>query len=570
MKRSLLVALAVFPMAVPLSCRAAPSAKRVQSQVAQYMEAAVKVDDFMGSVLVARDGKILVAKGYGMANLKKHVPNTADTEFRIGSITKQFTATAILMLQAEGKLNVHDRICQYVPKCPGDWRPITIYDLLTHTSGIPNFTSFPNYEKFQTRQVTPAQLLADFENKPLDFKPGTKFSYSNSGYAVLGYIVQRVSGETYRRFLQRHIFGPLGMKDSGYDSSHPTANNHAMGYQYSRGGEHPAQFVNMSVPYSAGALYSTVRDLYTWDRALAAGTLLPAVLQKQMFAQQVPVGGQLGGIVGGSNKAYYGFGWFVSKEFGHEEYSHEGGIQGFTSLNSWFPGQHAYVIVLDNVTSPRVFVIARSLAAILFGDKYTIPAVPTAIHLPAKELEKFVGTYQLTPRFAISVMLKGDRLVTQGTGQPTFPIEPDSKTEFFSPRLRGMRLDFVVGADGRVSGLVLHQNGATVHGKKLEPGEKIQQPATPKTVPLSPEALQKFVGTYRLAPDFSITITRDGDQLKEQATGQPAEPIFPESKDEFFLKVVDAQIRFVTDAEGKVTGLVLHQHGRNIPGEKIR
>ncbi|MGI0133356.1 MAG: serine hydrolase [Candidatus Micrarchaeaceae archaeon] len=567
MKRVFLLALVFSFIALPLSGRAAVQTKDMRSKIDQYMNAAAKVEHFMGSVLVARGAQVVNAKGYGMADLKAHVPNTADTEFRIGSVTKQFTAMAILMLQSDGKLNVQDNICKYVPDCPKDWQPITIYNLLTHTSGIPNFTGFPNYMTVQAQPHTPTQLLALFKDKPLDFKPGAKFSYSNSGYVVLGYIIERASGETYKQFLQQHIFGSLGMKNSGYDSSHPTAKNHAKGYEYSHGEYKPAQYVDMSVPFSAGALYSTVQDLYTWDRALAAGKLIPNSLQKQMFTPQVLVGGELSKAVG--DQSYYGFGWFISNEFGHKEYSHEGGIQGFTSFNSWFPDQHVYVIVLDNMTSPDVFTVSRSLAAIVFGGKYTIPEVPKAIHLPAKELQKFVGRYQVKPGFLMFVTLADDQLKAQLTGQSAFPIYPESKTRFFFKIVRA-EINFATNAKGEVTGFVLHQSGQSIPGKKLKPGEKIKTPKAPKTVSLTPEELQKFVGTYQITSDFSIVITREGDQLKEQATGQAALPLFPKSKTEFYLKAVEAQISFVTDSKGHVTGLVLHQHGRKTPGKKIK
>ena len=551
-----------------LGARASAHKTGLREKLDRYMKASVKVDHFMGTVLVARDGKVLLIKGYGMADLKDHVPNRPDTEFRIGSVTKQFTAMGILMLQAEGKLNVHDRICKYVPDCPGDWKPITIFQLLTHTSGIPNFTSFPNYLTLMSKPTTPTQLLADFRDKPLDFKPGTRFKYSNSGYVVLGYIIRQVSGEAYKHFLQQHVFGPLDMRNSGYDSSHPTAKNHAEGYEYDDGHYRPAPYVNMTVPYSAGALYSTVRNLYAWDRALESGKLLPEALHQQMFAPQVPVGGEIGKILGDDGSVHYGFGWFISKEFGHRQYSHEGGIQGFTSLNSWFPRQHAYVIVLDNVTSPHIFTIGRSLAAILFDQKYTLPAEPRAIHLPVGELQKFVGAYRLAPNFTITITRKGDQLIAQATSQPAAPIFPRSKTGFFY-KIVDAQISFVSNAKGRVTGLVLHQNGQDMPGRRVNPKSIEKDGRTHKTVKLTKMQLQRFVGTYQLAPGFSIVIEREGDQLKEQATGQPALPIYPESKTEFFLKVVDAQISFVTNGQGIVTGLVLHQNGRDLAGKKV-
>ncbi len=560
MKRSLRrvpLAAAIFFLAC-----GALQAQNLLSKIDQYMQASMKFGHFMGSILVVQHGQVLASKGYGMANVNAGIPNAPETEFRIGSITKQFTAMAILELQARGKLSVHDPVCKYVPDCPKDWASIKIYNLLTHTSGIPNFTSFPNYLEIESQQITPSGLLADFENKPLDFPPGTKFSYSNSGYEVLGYIIQRVSGDTYQDFLQKNVFDPLGLEHTGYDSSHPTGTGHAVGYVYANNHYVPARFVNMSVPFSAGALYSTTLDLYKWDRAVKAGNLIPKALLDQMLAPQV--------AMGGPGNTHYGLGWMISAEFGHKEISHEGGIEGFTSLNSWFPEDDTYIIVLDNVSSPQVDAIGRELAAILFGQTYQFPKEHLAITLPPGALQKFVGQYQLAPEFILTVRREGDQLSAQATGQSSAAIFPESKTAFFYKAVDA-QVSFVQGADGGVTGLILHQGGRDMPAKKISseapPSPKV---IFPKSIPLPASVLAKYIGAYQLAPGFVITITLSGHQLSEQATGQAAFPIFPQSPTEFFLKVVDAQISFVENSGGQVNGLVLHQGGRDVPGKKIK
>lgn len=574
MRRARVLPFLLAATALPLACQAAPPGN-ARAKIDQYMQAAVKTEHFMGSVLVARGGHVIIAKGYGKANIKKNIPNTPETEFRIGSVTKQFTAMAILMLQDEGKLKVTDTVCKYVPACPKDWQPIRISNLLDHTSGIPDFTNFSGYMKVRSQSMTPTQLVALFKDKPLEFKPGTKFKYSNSGYVLLGYIIDRVSDEGYKQFLQQHIFDPLGMAHSGYGKSHPTSNSHAKGYRYRAGQYKPASFVNMTVPFSAGALYSTVRDLYTWDRALDANTgkLIPKTLHKKMFTPHVRVGGKLARIEGTTNPVHYGFGWFIKNEFGYLEYSHEGGIAGFTSLNSWFPKQHVYVIVLDNMTSADIFPIGKSLAAITFGKPYTIPQPFKAISLPAKALQKFVGMYQLAPKHYVTITRDGDQLEARLTGQPAADIYPETATHFFYKAVRA-QIFFQTNDRSEVTGLVLHQNGMKHPAKKLSAAKaravKARQAANaPKAISLPASALQKFVGTYQLAPDFTIAITRKGDQLSAQATGQPAFPIYPESKTEFFYKAVNAQITFVANDKGMVTKLILHQNGRNMPARKV-
>lgn len=288
------------------------------------------------------------------------------------------------------------------------------------------------------------------------------------------------------------------MENSGYDSSHPTAKNHANGYRFTAGKYKPASFVNMTVPFSAGALYSTVLDLYKWDRVLDAnsGKLIPKPLHKKMFTPQVPVRGELTKIEDASSPVHYGFGWFVKKEFGHLEYSHEGGIAGFTSLNSWFPKQHVYIIVLDNMSSPKIFDIGKDLAAIVFGEDYKIPTPFKAISLPAEELKKFVGTYQLTSNLFMYITREGDQLKTQLTGQASLPIYPESETHFFLKAVRA-EIYFKTNDQGKVTGVVLHQGGRKISGKKVNPAKAPKPTSELKAISLPPEALQKFVGTYQ-------------------------------------------------------------------------
>jgi CubicO group peptidase (beta-lactamase class C family) len=556
-------ALAWLAVAV-LAIGSTVQAEDLHARIDRYMEASMKLDHFMGSVLVARHGRIILSKGYGMADLRLRIPNTPATEFRIASNTKQFTATAILELAARGKLRVQDPICRYVPRCPADWRPIRIYNLLTHTSGIPDYTSLPVYPQIERRPITPAGLLALFQHKPLEFVPGARFKYSNSGYVVLGYIIERVSGESYRNFLEQSIFDPLGMTHSGYDRSRP-AKGHALGYLYTPGGYQPVHFVNMSVPFSAGALYSTVLDLYRWDRALHAGQLLPGPLLQEMLSPQVAIGGRLGHLLGGGG-AHYGFGWFISSEFGHEEISHEGGIEGFTSVNSWFPKDDAYIIVLDNVTSPVIFDIDRSLAAILFGKKYQIPGDYHALKLAPQALQRFVGRYQLDPHLIITIRREGDQLTLQGTGQAQARIFAASNNEFYLKSIDA-RLTFDENAAHQVTGFVLHQNGRDMPAKRMSG----VVPPQPEVIALPPATLQRYAGKYQLAasPAWTpaglqcaakpagsvVTVAVADDHLTVQPAGQPPVPIYPQSSRQFFLRNFDADITFVENAEGEPTGL---------------
>ena len=246
------------------------------SRLDQVVQSYVSNKTFMGSVLVARGTEVLLDKGYGSANLEWNIPNSPAAKFRLGSLTKQFTAASILLLEERGKLKTDDPVKKFMPDAPPAWDKITIFHLLTHTSGIPNFTSFPDYRSQEPFDTTPEKLVARFRDKPLDFQPGEKWSYSNSGYVLLGYLLERVSGESYQKFLQDNIFDPLGMKDSGYDSNSAVILRRAAGYVPGKDGPENAGFIHMSIPFSAGALYSTTGDLLRWEQGLFGGKVLSA------------------------------------------------------------------------------------------------------------------------------------------------------------------------------------------------------------------------------------------------------------------------------------------------------
>src|SRR5246500_1811243 len=212
---------------------AGPCVAQDAARIDQIVQSYVAKHQFMGTVLVARGNQVIHSKGYGSANLEWDIPNSPSTKFRLGSITKQFTAASILLLEERGKLSVNDPVKKYLPDAPAAWDGITIFHLLTHTSGIPNFTSFPDYPKFEPFATTGAELVARFRDKPLDFQPGEKWSYSNSGYVLLTYLIEKTSDESYEKFIQDNIFIPLGMNDSGYDSNTRVIANRASGYVYS-------------------------------------------------------------------------------------------------------------------------------------------------------------------------------------------------------------------------------------------------------------------------------------------------------------------------------------------------
>ena len=408
---------------------------------------------FIGSVLVAKGGQVLIEKGYGMADMEWDVPNTPATKFRLGSITKQFTATAILQLQEQHKLSVNDKACGYFEACAEAWKGITIQQLLTHTSGIPSYTDDKEFvkPKFMRVPLTPAEIVLLSKDKPLEFDSGTKFKYDNTGYIFLGAIIEKVSGEKYADYLKKHIFDPLGMMDSGYDNPKTILKNRASGYGPQGSGFANADYLDMSLPYAAGSLYSTVKDLYKWDRALYGDTVLTKASRDEMFT---PV------------KDGYGYGIMTAPMFEHKHLGHGGGINGFSSMISRFPDDDAVVIVLSNNAAGDASGVARNLAGTLFGAKVSLPGERVEVPVDPKILDGYVGVYQVGP-LRIAVTREGDHLMIAPTGQGRFPAFASSEKEFFMKVVDAV-LTFTAGPDGKATEMQLQQNGATIPGKRVE------------------------------------------------------------------------------------------------------
>jgi CubicO group peptidase (beta-lactamase class C family) len=537
-------------LALLFSMIAVASAQDLGGRFDEIVKARSDAKRFMGNVLIAKGDHVLFEKSYGAADMEWNVPNTADSKFRIGSVTKQFTAACILLLEDRGKLKTDDPVSKYVVNAPAAWSKITIYHLLTHTSGIPSFTGFPEYEQFQTRPTTPEKLLALFRDKPLEFEPGSKWKYSNSGYEVLGYVIEKVSGETYQQFLDENIFKALEMRDSGYDSNSLVIAHHAYGYTPGPHGIAVAGYVDMTVPYAAGGLYSTTRDLLKWERSLLGGRLLkPASLQKMI----TPF------------KNDYGCGLSITTVNGRKSIEHGGGIQGFNSELVYWPDEQMTVVVLANLNGSAPSDIAADLAGTVHGEKVTLPSERKEITLTPEQLKPLVGRYSINPEINVDMTLDGNQLQTQLTGQPKFPLFAESPTSFF---LKVVEADvtFQKDATGKVTQLTIHQGGRETVARKVS--DTVPEAPPRHEISVAPEKLKDYVGSYALAPGSTLTVTMEGDHLEAQATNQPKAQVFAEAPDKFFYKVVDAQLEFGRDASGEVTQATLHQGGRNITGKK--
>ncbi len=428
------------------------STQQVAAKVDEYMNAAMTVDGFSGSILVAREGQPIISKGYGMANYELDVPNTPQTVFRLGSITKQFTATAIMMLKERGKLSVNDPICKHLSDCPATWQPITIRNLLTHTSGIPNYQSFPEAVKLMTLPVTHAELIGRFRDKPLEFAPGVRFNYGSSNYYLLGVIIERASGVSYEDFLQANIFKPLGMTSTGYDHGRRVIKNRAAGYVVLDGSLANAPYYDMTIPFAGGALVSTTEDLLLWDKALYTERL---VSRRSLDEMHTPF------------KAEYGYGWDIGKMFDRRVISHTGSIFGFRAKIERFPSDGVTVIVLSNKANAPAARVADDLSAIIFGMPYKLPQERKAIAMASETLEKYVGQYQLAPNIIMTITNENGKLIAQATGQSKNELFAESETIFFLKTLNA-QITFIKDTQERVTGLVLRQ------GRNTTPAEKIK------------------------------------------------------------------------------------------------
>ena len=406
------------------------------------------------SVAVVKGRDTILMKGYGLADIENDVAASAKTVYRIGSITKQFTSAAIMRLVDEGKLSLDDTLAKMLPNVPAAWRGVTLRRLLNHTSGIRSYTGIgPRWARRWREDMSPDTIVGLVWNDTLDFKPGARWSYNNTGYVLLGMIVERAAGKPYATYLEDHFYKPLGLTQTYYCSQKPIIKYRAQGYDMSQRQLTNTEYLSMTQPFSAGALCSTVGDLVAWQHALVSGRI---VKQGSYVAMTTPESLTTG------KPLTYGYGLGVGKLETHRKVSHGGGINGFITDLSYYPDDTLHVVVLANTSPSNPGRLSEQIARAALG--LPLRTAPAGITLAGTERARYVGSYTLTgpggQKVKLRVTEQDGALMTQLANQPPARIVPLGNHAFVLREDPDVRITFTVSGD-RAAKLTLAQGGST-------------------------------------------------------------------------------------------------------------
>ena len=534
-----------------VTCAQSPNSKALNAEFDKLLSAQFKPGETGCAALVAINGQIIYKKAFGMANLELNVPMQPDMVFRLGSITKQFTAVAILQLMEQGKLSLQDDITKFIPDYPTQAYKITIENLLTHTSGIKSYTNDPGIMKFMKDDLKPEEVIDKFKNLPMEFAPGTKWNYNNSGFFLLGYIIEKASGMKYQDYIEQNLFKPAGMTNSLYGSDRKIIKNRAYPYQADGDKTINADYMSMLLPYSAGSLMSTVEDLYKWNRALISDKFVKRETLEKAWTEYKLSDGK---------GTQYGYGWFLSQVQGSHTIEHGGGINGYLTNGIYLPKEDVFVAVFSNSTAKGPDAVSTKMAAIAIGKPYAHTETP----VPAEIIDQYPGVFEDESGSQRLITKEGTDLFSQRSGGATIKLKQFAKDKFFFDDYFTI-LTFNRDASGNITGVDADDRGVITTYKKTN--KPIPSHAEIK---LSPEVLINYTGEFELSPGFVIAVTLEGDRIFTQATGQSKVEIYPESETKFFLKVVDAQLEFVKDESGKYNKVILHQGGKDVEGKRVK
>jgi len=526
--------------------------KQLLSAFDTLLMSTYKSNETGATAIVSRKGQVIYKKAFGMADLELNVAMQPDMIFRIGSISKQFTGVAILQLAEKGKLSLQDDIKKFIPDYPTHGYTITVEHLLTHTSGIKSYTGMKEFETIMRKDMKPMEIIDVFKNQPMEFAPGTKWNYNNSGYILLGYIIEKVSGKTYEEYVEENLFAPAGMSNSGYGNDLKIIKNRAKGYQGGKSGNQNADYLSMTLPYAAGSLISTVEDLWKWNQALHSYKLVTKESLQKAFTDYKLSNGK---------PTRYGYGWSFSTVQGSPSIEHGGGINGFLTDALYIPAEDIFVAIFSNCECKSPGDLAPKLAALTMGKPYD----RKEIAINAATVKEYIGVYENEDGEQRIITADGMMLTSQRSGGTKYSIKPYEKDKFFFENSLST-IDFLRNADGLIEKLQFKSRTEETEWSKTNK----PIPSGKTAINVDGVVLESYVGEYELAPNFILTVTHEGGKLMTQATGQEKFEVFAETKTRFFLKVVDAQIEFYKDDTGKVTHLVLLQGGQKIEGKKIK
>jgi len=419
------------------------------SELDSYLQACTDRGYFSGSVLIAKGNDLLLNKGYGLSNQEHNIPNSPATKFRLSSLSKPFVSLAIMQLEEKGMLSVSDLLSQYIPDYPRGTE-ITIHQLLTHTSGIKNYTTLAEFQTFKKLPTTIIQLIERFKYLGLASNPGQVYKFCNSNYALLSYIIERVTGKPYYAYVIEHIFKPLGMHNSGHEASRSLIPNRTAGYTIIQDEIANADYIDMTNAVGLGTFYSTVEDMYLFDRALYTTMLASADSLALMLKPQVYIGDKEDNIM-------YGYGWATIQVNGHTVKKHISGIDGFSGAMYRFIDNDMFIIVLSNFQHAITEPLSFELAGIVFGVPYTMPKEYMPISLDSSLLEAYAGEYGYKQR-ACTISKKADFLYLQLPDKPLYRLIPYSETEFF---IQGVPIQaqFILNEQGQTTHLVTRAFG---------------------------------------------------------------------------------------------------------------
>ncbi len=556
MRTALVSMLLVFAWVPPVPSAAAAvvsSDRGLAGYAARLLEGVYPDANAPGAaVLVARGDEVVFRDARGMANVELGVPLSADHVFRLASVTKQLAAAGVLKLAEEGRLSLDDPLSKFLPDYPGG-DAVSVRMLLDHTSGIRSYTSIPGVMEGPIRRdLDTAALIDTFKDEKPDFAPGEQWRYNNSGYVLVGAVIEEASGQPWYEYLEQALFEPLGMADTGYgDQSQALIPGHVTGYTRGGDGAVRARFLSMTQPHAAGALVSTVDDMLRWNRGLHEGGLL----QPASHAAMVELAGKAG-------ESGYGFGIVVGELRGQALYEHGGGIFGFSTHLLYLPDSGLTVVVLQNTDAgtagSRPGETARRLAAYALGEPYP---EEVAADVPPESLRSAEGVYRIDEEAVRVLRVVDGKLTSKRTGGPAFDLVPIAEDDYlYKDSFTRMRIER--DGAGNAAAMLFQSEGDGEWERVARSDEPM--PAARARIDLPQAAREQIVGDYVGPGGMSMRVFLDDERIMIQLTGQPAVEVFAESPRVFYPTVVEATLEFGPE-EGRARTLILRQGGAMIP-----